>query len=68
MYNFYRTPALRVVMIFELNALVVVKSDEIVDERTSLRKRGKLVAVHTFRLENGKEFLSHGIVVAVATS
>ena len=46
----------------ELNALVAVKPDKLVDERTSLRKRGKLVAVNTFRLENGKEILSHGIV------
>ncbi|MEE1491872.1 MAG: hypothetical protein UGF45_07610 [Massilioclostridium sp.] len=45
-----------------MNALVVVKPNELVDERTCLRKRGKLVAVDTFWLENGKEILSHGIV------
>ena len=42
--------------------LVVLKPNELVDERTSLRKRGKLVAVDTFWLENGKEIFSHGIV------
>ena len=41
---------------------MVVKPDKLVDERTNLRKRGKLVAVDTFWLENGKEILSHGIV------
>ena len=41
---------------------MVVKPNEIVDERTSLRKREKLVAVDTFWLENGKEILSQSIV------
>ena len=47
---------------------MVVKPDEVVNERTSLSKRGKLVAVQTFGLENGKEILRHSIVVAVAPS
>ena len=48
---------------FKLKALIVVKPDEIIDERRSLRKRGKLLTVDTFGLEDGKEILSHGIVV-----
>lgn len=47
---------------FELNALVVVKPNEIINERTSLRKRGKLVTVDIFQLVNGKEILSQSIV------
>ena len=45
-----------------MNAFVVVKPDKLVDERTSLRKREKLVVVDTFGFRNGKEILSHGIV------
>ena len=44
---------------------MVIKPDEVINERTSLSKRGKLVAVDTFGFENGKEILSHGIVVTV---
>ena len=53
---------------FKLKALIVVKPGEIIDERRSLRKRGKLLTVDTFGLEDGKEILNHGIVVAVASS
>ena len=51
-----------------MKTLVVVKPDEVVNERTSLSKRGKLVAVQTFGLENGKEILRHNIVITVSTS
>ena len=53
---------------FCLNALGVIESDVAVNERPGKSERRQLVPVDTFCLEDGEEILSHGIVIAVATS
>ena len=53
---------------FRLNALGVVEIDVAVNERPGKSEGCQLVSVDTFRFEDGEEILSHGIVIAVATS
>ena len=53
---------------FKLDPLAVVEKDITFDHLVGFFVRRRFMPIDAFRLQNGKEIFSHGIVMAVATS